>query len=153
MATEQELIDSINALPETQAFYASAGAVSNLPGDNGTIKTYNWIYTVGDKEARQRTIQFYITEDGSRAFFYKTSDPTESRPEPRVTEAQVKAYNDGVYAEAVNVSTSRLDESADRVTFDLPDDSGSFKSKEAIVRYTEGGGVRDVLIRDQISTV
>lgn len=158
MATEQELIDMVEAMPDTEAFFAPPNAVTNLPDASkdptiGVLKKYLRFYTTDTNETEQENVHLFVKMDGTATFHRRSNPISESRPEPRVTEEQVRSYDGGVFSDAVDIKISRIDDSADRVTFELPDGAGSFKSKEAIRRYNEDGSGRDVLIRDQVSTV
>ena len=133
MASEQELIDSVNALPDTQAFFASAGAVTELPAGHGVIKTYTHIKNVDDNRVRQDNVRIYV--NASEEAFFLGSDPVpDARPEPRVKNAQVLSF----YPNAENINISRLDESFDEVRFD-DYDNATKKAVKRLVRVKFDG--------------
>lgn len=143
MATENELIASVNALPDTQAFYAQPNSITAIgtplndgsgAGDKGYVKTYTHFKTVDSTRVRENSVKIYVNPTGS-AFFLGSDPAPQSPPSARVTPAQVLSF----YPNAENITINRLDDSFDEVRFDNYDNTTK-KAVKKLVRVKFAGG-------------
>lgn len=155
MATEQELIDGVNALPDTQAFFAPRGSVTAVGtplndgsgfGDKGAFKTYTHIKNVDANRVQSGSVKIYINPL-AEAFFVGSNPVPASKPSPRTTVKFVTTHLGGAVPESVNIAR---DGNLETVHVTVDSGSGAVKDGERRVyeiTYDDAGkrtGIRRI---------